>query len=185
MHSGGTLPEQLGRIYPQIIELELADNTFTGTLPKDFFQMTTLTTLNLAFNNLHGVIPKKNLEYMLTLKGLFLNDNRLYGPIPSKLANIQSLVQLFLQHNEFSGTIPESLSELHNLNDFFIDGTLLNIFLRLRFTFSFIDVSSQLISTLFKNIFYPNIIIQNLTASIICFPPFSPPIIDSSTRETN
>ena len=51
-----------------------------------------------------------------SLRELYLNDNRLNGPIPPELGDLGSLLALYLNDNQLSGTIPAELGLLTNLN---------------------------------------------------------------------
>ena len=71
---------------------------------------------------LYGPIPS-TIGRLNALKGLFLNDNRLMGTIPTSLTRENmELVQIFFEHNDLSGTIPAAMANLKNIQDFYIDG---------------------------------------------------------------
>ncbi|KAJ7350210.1 hypothetical protein OS493_037730 [Desmophyllum pertusum] len=54
----GTLPDEFGLYFPEMIECLLAGNHFTGNIPSTMGNMTNLQHLNLARNHLSGEIPK-------------------------------------------------------------------------------------------------------------------------------
>ena len=90
---------------------------------------TSLTTLNLRFNNLQGAFPSDILQ-VKTLKSITLSHNKLEGPLPTtvSMSNLETLILssnsfqgklsgvafppslriLDLSKNELSGSIPES-----------------------------------------------------------------------------
>ncbi|KAK2988677.1 hypothetical protein RJ640_012713 [Escallonia rubra] len=71
-----------------------------------------VTEINLSRNYLNGTIPP---EWASTkLEKLFVNENRLSGPIPEYLGNITTLTSF---NNLFSGTVPAELGRLVNLDD--------------------------------------------------------------------
>ena len=49
------------------------------------------------------------------LKGLYLSDNKFFGPIPMALCHFKSLEAVFLDQNEFTGGIPPCISKLSEL----------------------------------------------------------------------
>ncbi|KAK3003671.1 hypothetical protein RJ639_018368 [Escallonia herrerae] len=74
-----------------------------------------MTIINLSRNYLNGTIPP---EWASTkLENLYVNENRLSGPIPEYLGNITSLTSMSLGNNLFSGTVPAELGRLVNLKD--------------------------------------------------------------------
>lgn len=45
-----------------------------------------------------------------------LQNNAIYGPIPSAVGKLEKLQTLDLSNNKFEGDIPSSLGDLDNLN---------------------------------------------------------------------
>ncbi|XP_027342460.1 receptor-like kinase TMK3 [Abrus precatorius] len=94
-------------------QLWLHGNQFTGTIPRDIGNLTSLQELNLNSNQLVGLIPE-SLAHM-NLDILVLNNNKLMGPIPEfKAANFS------YDNNFFCQTKPglECAPEVTTLLDF-------------------------------------------------------------------
>lgn len=125
----GNLP--IFRNVPNLKELTLSLNHFTGTIPNDMLERETiqgLTVLDLHKNLLKGSIPAWIFEAK-KLNRLSLNDNHFTGTFPVGIINLTSLNTLDLANNQFSGTIPPSLRTISSLLIFivsnnFITGTL-------------------------------------------------------------
>jgi Leucine-rich repeat (LRR) protein len=98
-----------------VVELILAGNQLSGSVPSDLARLTNLTTLDLSCNSLAGEIPSR-LGDAHRLQGLNLAYNNFTGSIPAELGNIASLVKLNLTGNRLSGSIPESLGNLSSLS---------------------------------------------------------------------
>ncbi len=81
-----------------------------------------MTTLSLSNNRLTGEIPisdpadptSTGLDTITLLGGLYLWGNRLTGPIPPELGNL-NLFYLFMNGNRFSGEIPAELGRMDAL----------------------------------------------------------------------
>jgi Leucine-rich repeat (LRR) protein len=97
-----------------VIQLVLANNNLTGTLPAELEQLSNLQRLALGLNHLTGNIPAQ----LGNLTGLTLVDlqlNQLTGPIPAEFANLSNLQTLDLDFNRLSGGIPAWLGSLQSL----------------------------------------------------------------------
>ena len=73
-----------------------------------------VTELFLNGNKLEGPIPEE-LGNLTKLKRLFLDANKLNGTIPKELGNLTELKYLYLQNNNLTGNIPKELSMLSGL----------------------------------------------------------------------
>ncbi|XP_060210001.1 pollen receptor-like kinase 3 [Lycium barbarum] len=90
---------------PGLRVLELANNSFSGTIP-EFFLLGALKSLYIDGNIFSGEIPKDFFSKMGSLKKVWISRNKFSGPIPESLANLKYLIELHLENNEFSGHIP-------------------------------------------------------------------------------
>ena len=80
-----------------LIDLELANNQLSGTIPISLGNLTNLILLNLGYNQITGTIPT-SLGNLTNLWGLRLNNNQLSGEIPTiitKLVNIEDTTQTY------------------------------------------------------------------------------------------
>ncbi|VAH12085.1 unnamed protein product [Triticum turgidum subsp. durum] len=74
---GGVLPQQLGKL--QMLEfLNLSHNQFSGNIPSSFARMVSLSTLDVSYNNLEGLVPTTRLLQNASAS-LFLPNKGLCG----------------------------------------------------------------------------------------------------------
>ncbi len=120
-HGDGCPPQPAGRVDPDdvwrqcrhtgglanLTTLRLYDNGLTANIPDEVNNLTTLTTLDLANNQLNGPVP--DLSALVDLTGLFLNDNLLDGLVPD-LSALTNLDRVYLYNNELSGEVPDLTS---------------------------------------------------------------------------
>ena len=99
---------------PHSLRCGSADNSLTGSIPKELGNLSNLRILALNRNDLTGSIPKE-LGNLSSLQELYLNGNDLTGSIPSELGNLSSLDDLWLNSNDLTGSIPPQLGNLSNL----------------------------------------------------------------------
>nr|XP_043609645.1 receptor-like protein kinase HSL1 [Erigeron canadensis] len=133
----GELPKKEWASMTQLRRIDLSINGFTGTIPVELCKLP-LSSLCLADNNLHGLIPESlarspNLYDLRlfgnSLTGLLPSDlgknsplqtldvsyNKLFGELPLTLCENRELIDLDLIGNSFSGEIPTSLGECKSL----------------------------------------------------------------------
>lgn len=96
----GPLPNFIVTTFPNLIELDLSKNSFTGSIP-----------LVIAW--------ARKLEVIL------LNDNDLEGGLPWSFSDLENLRLVNVSNNNLTGTIPNEYNTLVNL-ELFIDGTNIN-----------------------------------------------------------
>ncbi|XP_024981770.1 receptor-like protein EIX2 [Cynara cardunculus var. scolymus] len=99
--------------------LNLANNQLSGVIPKCWVKWPNLSFLNLDNNNFSGVIPR-TLGSLSSLGTLNMCNNKLSGRLPVSLRNLKNLEILQLARNELAGRIPtwfgRELSSLRILN---------------------------------------------------------------------
>jgi Leucine-rich repeat (LRR) protein len=106
--------------------LYLMKNSLRGSVPHHLFQhLKSLEELNLAWNQLEGILPDSIWE-LSKLRILRLDNNRLSGVVDKKLGQLSQLKQLNLSRNEFSG----QYSELSSLFSF--SPAIISLFLQVR-----------------------------------------------------
>ena len=100
--SNNSIVEDISNLTLNCLFLRLDHNNFTGGLP-NISPMT--THVDVSFNSFSGSIPHswKNLT---DLQYIILCRNRLSGEVLVHLANLKDLRYMFLGENEFGGTIP-------------------------------------------------------------------------------
>ena len=107
---------------PRVTELDLREQSLTGTIPAALGDLAGLEKLYLALNQLTGSIPPE-LGDLANLTILYLSSNDLDGPIPPELGNLTNLKTLYLLSNQFTGPIPRELGNLTNLEDLWLQRT--------------------------------------------------------------
>ncbi|XP_058082856.1 MDIS1-interacting receptor like kinase 2-like isoform X2 [Magnolia sinica] len=109
----GTIPAHLEPLY-KLTSLNLSANEIIGSIPLQIGNIMNLNELDLSINHLNGSIPS-TLGNLTKLSILYLDQNRISGPIPSQIGNLQALVELTLFQNNLTGQIPPALGNLRNL----------------------------------------------------------------------
>ncbi|KAL4581670.1 hypothetical protein LXL04_006196 [Taraxacum kok-saghyz] len=105
---GGTISSSL-QFCGSLQNLELSDNSLSGSIPKELCTWTPyLVTLDLSNNQLTGEIP--DLSKCSFLNVLSLDGNQLSGNIPPQFSNFARLNKFSVANNSLSGPIPPGLS---------------------------------------------------------------------------
>ncbi|CAH1445956.1 unnamed protein product [Lactuca virosa] len=124
--------------------LDIAHNSFTGTVPSDFFShWDAMMADNNGGEHSHSLMKHLSFTVLqvyddgiyyqnsvrVTIKGLELelvkiltlftsidmSNNHFSGQIPSTIGRLKALYLLNVSHNEFTGSIPPSLGDLYHL----------------------------------------------------------------------
>ncbi|XP_042475227.1 receptor-like protein 9DC3 [Macadamia integrifolia] len=86
--------------------LTLFNNSFDGSIPSGFDQLSELTHLDLSWNSFRGQIRANSALFLLpNLQTLNLSDNYFKGSIPSGFDQLSELTHLDLSWNSFQGQI--------------------------------------------------------------------------------
>lgn len=114
----GVLSE--GYFRPEIQELVLAGNHFTGPIPRQVGMASGLEVLNLQDNMMSGPIPAE-LGLVKSLQLLNLGGNGFEGTLPPELGNMSrssdSLI-INISHNNLHGSLPDEWAGLYQLHVF-------------------------------------------------------------------
>ncbi|CAL5190115.1 unnamed protein product [Lathyrus oleraceus] len=94
-----------GRRHMRVSSLQLANQTWGGTLGPSLGNLTFLKLLMLRNLALHGEIPPQ-IGRLKRLQNLILGGNKLEGEIPTELSNCTNLEAIELQHNHLTGRVP-------------------------------------------------------------------------------
>nr|XP_034887541.1 receptor-like protein 15 [Populus alba] len=106
----GSLP--LGFNALDLCYVHLYGNRLSGPLPYDFYNLSSLVTLDLGDNNLTGPIPNW-IDSLSELSIFVLKSNQFNGKLPHQLCLLRKLSILDLLENIFSGLLPSCLSNLN------------------------------------------------------------------------
>lgn len=111
----------------QLEVVELAENSFTGTLGAWFFNLQSIQQVDLANNSITGieVLPPKKLAGESDLVAVELGFNRIAGTAPASLAAYPRLSSLSLRYNMLHGAIPAEYERSKTLRRLFLDGNYL------------------------------------------------------------
>jgi Leucine-rich repeat (LRR) protein len=104
VYKNPSLQYRITSAFPSV--LKLANNNFTGVIPREIGQLISLVVLNLSSNSLSGEIPPQ-LCNLTNLQELDLSSNHLTGAIPSELNNLHFLSAFNISHNNLEGPIPD------------------------------------------------------------------------------
>ncbi len=99
------------------------DNRISGALPAGLFRQGKLEQVFLHNNAIEGVLPS---AYAPDLQSLLLMNNRISGPIPPEIGELDGLTDLRLNDNRLTGPIPESLGRTRALQVLRLDGNALS-----------------------------------------------------------
>jgi Leucine-rich repeat (LRR) protein len=87
-----------------LVELRLANTSFTGALPPALARAPNLRMLSLAHNRLSGKLPE-DWSAARSLEFIDVSENKIGGPVPPSLARLPSLRALHLGNNRLEGTL--------------------------------------------------------------------------------
>eukprot|EP01087_Luapelamoeba_hula_P022424 TRINITY_DN8013_c1_g1_i2.p1 TRINITY_DN8013_c1_g1~~TRINITY_DN8013_c1_g1_i2.p1 ORF type:complete len:484 (-),score=30.18 TRINITY_DN8013_c1_g1_i2:188-1639(-) len=108
----GTLPSDFLADAPNLFELLLQTNNFSGLAPASIGRMRQLSTVDLSHNQFSGPVPNFRFK---SLRYINLSGNMFNGSIPVSISNCESLIVLSLSCNQLSGLIPSFLGDLTSL----------------------------------------------------------------------
>ncbi|XP_009133008.1 receptor-like protein EIX1 [Brassica rapa] len=135
----GSLPADIHVLMPQLKNIKLFQNSFTGKISSSLCELTGLETLNLRNNRFSGSLPKcwrpsselyeidasensisgqipESLCVLPRLSVLLLNQNALEGNIPDTFQNCSGITHVHLGGNKLTGKLPSWLSKLSSLS---------------------------------------------------------------------
>jgi Leucine-rich repeat (LRR) protein len=90
---------------PHLIELNVANNSFTGELPLSFGSKD-IVVLSIPFNGFYGTISDNLVANLTSASAINLAFNFFRGNIENTFSPISNLTGFEVNHNYFSGSIP-------------------------------------------------------------------------------
>ncbi|KAL4195275.1 hypothetical protein AMTRI_Chr05g63820 [Amborella trichopoda] len=109
----GTIPAQFGNC-KSFLSLNLGVNRFMGVLPDTLWEAINLGSLQLNDNQFEGFFPDF-IEGLKELEFLNLGSNKMEGKILEVVGNLSKHHILVLKSNYFNGSIPKTITQLKNL----------------------------------------------------------------------
>jgi Leucine-rich repeat (LRR) protein len=119
----GQLPASIGNL-SELTDLEFAQNNLSGSF-NPVVKLTKLVTLDLGGNAFGSTIPEA-VGKLSQLQYLSLSTNRLTGTIPASIFTLKSLVSLFLSNNQLTGSIPANIDNLSFLSYLYLSNNQLS-----------------------------------------------------------
>ncbi|GAB4853473.1 ubiquitin-protein ligase E3 Brl2 [Ancistrocladus abbreviatus] len=105
----GSVPSELEDACDSLLELRLAYNNLTGTIPTSFSSCSWLQVLDISHNNLSGPFPDSILQTVGSIEVLMLSNNAISGPFPASISSCKKLRVVDFSSNKLSGSIPPDL----------------------------------------------------------------------------
>lgn len=107
-----TIPSEFGQLI-SLTSLILSNNMFGGAVPAEVARLPLLQSINLNQNAFVGALP----SFQSTMTSIELQSNRFSGTIPDDyFAALSNLVLFDVSGNNLSGTIPSSISSATSLS---------------------------------------------------------------------
>ncbi|XXG90303.1 hypothetical protein AAC387_Pa12g2107 [Persea americana] len=119
----GTIPAEWGSM--QLGTISLLANRITGPIPKELWNISNLTDLNLEANMFFGesVDLFQGIEKLFNIKRILISSNAFSGQLPMSLANLTSLEEFRINDNNFTGRIPDFIKNWTELEILAIQGS--------------------------------------------------------------
>ncbi|XP_058111779.1 LRR receptor-like serine/threonine-protein kinase EFR [Magnolia sinica] len=114
----GRIPPDIGLTLPNLENLYMAGNQFTGPIPRSLGNASRLEILDLPDNkfiNLKGGLPESVANLLTQLAIITMSKNQIFGSIPNGIGNLVSLTELAIDQNLMTGSIPVSIGKLQRL----------------------------------------------------------------------
>ncbi|KAG5225619.1 receptor protein [Salix suchowensis] len=96
--------------------IDLSCNNFTGEIPPEIGNLSTIKVLNLSHNSLIGPIPP-TFSRLEEIESLDLSYNKLEGEIPPQLTRLYYLAFFSVAHNNLSGKTPSRIAQFATFDD--------------------------------------------------------------------
>ncbi|KAK6942247.1 Serine-threonine/tyrosine-protein kinase, catalytic domain [Dillenia turbinata] len=111
-------------LFVNLTVLNLSYNAFSGQLPIELFNLTSLQSLDISRNNFSGEFPS-GVSGLYQLEVLDAFSNSFIGPLPVEASQIETLKVLNLAGSYFSGQIPSQYGFFKSLEFIHLAGNFL------------------------------------------------------------
>uniref|UniRef100_A0A0E0JVR2 Leucine-rich repeat-containing N-terminal plant-type domain-containing protein n=1 Tax=Oryza punctata TaxID=4537 RepID=A0A0E0JVR2_ORYPU len=113
-HFSGDVPPEIGNC-SSLRLLKAGHNNLSGTVPDELFNATSLEHLSFPANDLHGVLDGAAIIKLRNLVVLDLGFNIFSGNIPDSIGRLKRLEEIHLNHNSMAGELAPALGSCTNL----------------------------------------------------------------------
>ncbi|RWR96268.1 Protein kinase domain-containing protein [Cinnamomum micranthum f. kanehirae] len=119
----GSIPAEWGSL--PLEKINLFGNRITGPIPKELWNISTLTNLILEANMFSGecALLLEGIEKLVGIKRILISSNAFSGQLPTSLANLTSLKDFMISDNNFTGRIPDFIENWTELKILAIQGS--------------------------------------------------------------
>ncbi|XP_058109079.1 probable LRR receptor-like serine/threonine-protein kinase At3g47570 [Magnolia sinica] len=123
----GSVPMNFGSLKGTLSKLRLWGNKLGIGKGRDLTFLDSLTNcsslqvLDVGINRLNGALPVSIANLSIQLRKLILDDNMIFGSIPSEIQNLVSLTVLGMEDNFLTGTIPIGVGKLNKVEQLYLN----------------------------------------------------------------
>lgn len=124
-HLAGVMSGNQFNVFTELVGLNLSHNSFSGQLPVEIFNLTTLRSLDIRRNNFSGHFPGG----ISRLRNLVVFDafsNSFSGPLPVEVSQLDYLKVLNFAGSYFKGPIPPEYGSFKSLEFIHLAGNFLS-----------------------------------------------------------
>ncbi|XWS72591.1 hypothetical protein CRYUN_Cryun02cG0053000 [Craigia yunnanensis] len=121
----GKLSGKQFSVFAELVDLNISQNSFSGELPVEIFNLTNLRSLDIRRNNFSGHFPGgiTGLQNLVVLDAF---SNSFSGPLPVELSELEVLKVVNLAGSYFNGPIPSAYGSFKSLEFLHLAGNFLN-----------------------------------------------------------
>ncbi|KAI4335600.1 hypothetical protein L6164_014234 [Bauhinia variegata] len=122
---GGVMSGKQFTVFTKLVDLNLSHNFFSGQLPVEIFNLTSLRSFDISRNNFSGQFPGgvSRLQNLVVLDAF---SNSFSGSLPAELSQLGSLKVLNLAGSYFKGRIPSEYGSFRSLEFIHLAGNFLS-----------------------------------------------------------
>lgn len=121
---GGVISGKQFSVFTKLSDLNLSHNFFSGQLPPEIFNLTSLQILDIRRNNFSGHFPV-GIPRLQNLVVLDAFSNSFSGPLPAQFSKMEHLKVLNLAGSYFRGPIPSEYGSFRSLEFLHLAGNSL------------------------------------------------------------
>ncbi|WCJ26081.1 Leucine-rich repeat protein kinase family protein [Euphorbia peplus] len=147
----GNIPQEYAQL-TTLWKINLSSNALSGSIPEFIGDLPSIRFLDLSMNGFTGEIPSALFKFCYKMKFIAFSCNSLSGSIPASLVNCASLEGFDFSYNNFSGELPSRVCDIPvlkfmSLRNNVLTGDVQEEILRCQ-GLSFLDLGSNMFSGL-------------------------------------